>query len=146
MSASGYDPAILRNYYEFAAAVAGIENPDVQQTDVQIPYLLPPSRYVDFLNVKYIFVPSWFDSVAGSTPKYKLVMEENKKDYFRLYENTRVFPRFFLRRRSLVYPTGKRLPAQYGWGSMIRGRLCLCKPKMFLLGLPLTAARKSCPR
>ena len=95
-SASGYDPAILRNYYEFAAAVAGIENPDVQQTDVQIPYLLPASRYTDFLNVKYMFVPSWFDSVAGSHPKYKLVMEENKKDYFRLYENTQVLPRFFL--------------------------------------------------
>ncbi len=95
-SASGYDPAILRNYYEFAAAAGGIAEPDVQTSDVQIPYLLPASRYLDFLNVKYIFVPSWFDSVAGSSSKYKLVMEENTKDYFRLYENTRVLPRFYL--------------------------------------------------
>ena len=95
-SASGYDPAILRNYYEFAAAAAGIEKPDVQTSDVQIPYLLPASRYVDFLNVKHVFVPSWFDSVAGSSAKYKLVMEENTKDYFRLWENTQALPRFFL--------------------------------------------------
>ncbi|MBI4066262.1 YfhO family protein [Candidatus Gottesmanbacteria bacterium] len=94
-SASGYDPAILRNYYEFAAAAAGIEKPDVQTSDVQIPYLRPVSRYTDFLNIKYIFVPSWFDSVAGSNT-YRLVMEENTKDYFRLYENANVLPRFFL--------------------------------------------------
>ena len=95
-SASGYDPAILRNYYEFAAAAAGIEKPDVQTSDVQIPYLLPASRYMDFLNVKHVFVPSWFDSVAGSSTKYKLIMEENTKDYFRLYKNTQALPRFFL--------------------------------------------------
>ncbi|MDP1722124.1 MAG: YfhO family protein [Candidatus Gottesmanbacteria bacterium] len=128
-SASGYDPAILRNYYEFGAAVAGVENPDVQQTDVQIPYLKPSSRYVDFLNVKYIFVPSWFDSVAGSSPKYKLVMEENKKDYFRLYENTTVLPRFFLASQIVGLPDRPSIARAIRAGEHDPGKVVLVQQK-----------------
>ncbi len=103
-SASGYDPSILRNYYEFAAAAGKIENPDVQRSDVQIPYLVPQSRYTDFLNIKYIFVPSWFDSVAGSS-KFSPVLAENIKDFWKLYENKNIFPRFFLAPSLVVFPT-----------------------------------------
>ncbi|MBI3956214.1 YfhO family protein [Candidatus Gottesmanbacteria bacterium] len=103
-SASGYDPAILRNYYEFAVAAADIKDPDVQQTDVQIPYLHPSSRFTDFLNIKYILVPTWFDSVGGPSAKYTVVLEENRKDYWRLYENKSALPRFYLVPSVTVYP------------------------------------------
>ena len=145
MSASGYDPAILRNYYEFGAAVAGIEHPDVQQTDVQIPYLNPASRYVDFLNVKYIFVPSWFDSVAGSTPKYKLVMEENKKDYFRLYENTRVFPRFFLASTIIGLPNREAVARAIRMGEYDPGKVVLMQAKDVPAGFTSDCGTKKLP-
>ncbi len=145
MSASGYDPAILRNYYEFAAAVAGIENPDVQQTDVQIPYLLPASRYVDFLNVKYIFVPSWFDSVAGSSPKYKLVMEENKKDYFRLYENTNVLPRFFLASTVVSLPNREAIARAIRMGEYDPGKVVLMQAKDVPAGFTVDCGTQKLP-
>ncbi|MBI5620879.1 YfhO family protein [Candidatus Gottesmanbacteria bacterium] len=144
-NASGYDPAILRNYYEFAAAVAGIENPDVQQTDVQIPYLRPPSRYVDFLNVKYMFVPSWFDSVAGSSAKYKLVMEENKKDYFRLYENAKVLPRFYLASTIVGLPNREAIARAIRTGEYDPGNVVLVQQNDVPTDSALNCARQPLP-
>lgn len=95
-SATGYDPAILRNYYDFIVAANGLKEYDVQQSDVQIPVLNPLSKYVDFLNIKYILVPTWLDTVGEAGRKYKAVIEDTKKDYWRLYENTSAGPRFSL--------------------------------------------------
>lgn len=95
-SASGYDPAILRNYYEFIVAANKQATYDVQQSDVQIPYIDTHSLYLDFLNIKYILVPSWFDSVGGESARFVLRASDTKKDYWNLYENKNVLPRFFL--------------------------------------------------
>lgn len=92
-SATGYDPSILRTYYVFVASASGqaAENAALSQ-DVQIPYLTPAAAdALDFLNIKYILVPSDYDSFSGNE-RYRLISEKTG----RVYENTTVLPRFFL--------------------------------------------------
>lgn len=117
-SASGYDPSILRKYYEFIAAANGIKDPDVQQNDVQIPPLNLQSRAVDFLNIKYVFVPSWRDSVGGESGRYRLVLEDGKRDYWRLYENKTVTPRFYLVPRLTTLPDRETIAAAIRAGNV----------------------------
>lgn len=103
-SASGYDPSILKNYYEFIAAASGTTKPDVQQSDVQVPYLNVHTFYADMLNIKYVLVPSWFDSVGGSSERFPLVLDDPKTYFWRLYENKTVMPRFFLVPKVVILP------------------------------------------
>lgn len=95
-SATGYDPSILRNYYEYLARASGTTgNEAVLNNDVQVPYLTPQAAdQLDFLNIKYILVPPSHDPFAGSR-RYALIREDTQKAY-RLYENTTVRPRFYL--------------------------------------------------
>ena len=93
-SATGYDPSILRNYYEFSDAVNGSKQPSILNHDVQIPYLNVYSRYLDFLNIKYILVPPTYDPIGITGDRFVLVREDLARQY-RLYENTTVQPRFF---------------------------------------------------
>ncbi len=97
-SASGYDPAILRNYYEFISAANGIERGliDIQQNDVQVPPLDVYSPYTDFLNIRYILVPPWNDVMSVDPNKRFILKSEDSTRQYRLYENTSVFPRFFI--------------------------------------------------
>lgn len=104
-SASGYDPAILKNYYEFIVAANKQTSYDVAQSDVQIPYLNTHSKYLGFVNIKYILVPSWFDSIGGQSDRFRLVLEDNKKDFWKLYENKNVLPRFFLVPNTVILPS-----------------------------------------
>jgi len=95
-STTGYDPSILRNYYEFIDAVNGSVEPSILEHDVQVPYLDVFSRYTDFLNVRYVFVPPWADPLGGvTTERFSLIREDTDRQY-RLYENNNVLPRFFL--------------------------------------------------
>lgn len=104
-SATGYDPSILRNYYEFIDAVNKNETSSVVNQDVQIPYLDLQSPYTDFLNIKYILVPRSADTVAQiSGIRFRLLREDLRRDY-RLYENTSVLPRFFLISNTVPYST-----------------------------------------
>ncbi len=94
-SATGYDPSILRRYYEFIDAANGATSPSILQHDVQVPYLNVGSRYTDFLNIKYIMVPRAYDPIGNTAPERLVRVEENAQQNYRIYENKTVLPRFY---------------------------------------------------
>ncbi|OGG04257.1 hypothetical protein A2Z33_03860 [Candidatus Gottesmanbacteria bacterium RBG_16_52_11] len=102
-SATGYDPSILRNYYEFADAVNGNPGTGILEHNVQIPYLNTASPYIGFLNIRYILVPIGYDPVGGSPDRYSLIAE-NPQEGYRLYENRSVSPRFFAVKTVTILP------------------------------------------
>ena len=104
-SATGYDPSILRSYYEFVALASGKSGEAaVLDADVQVPYLSADSASaIDRLNIKYLMVPIAYDPFANNS-RYTLRREDTKKEY-RLYENTTVFPRFYFSKKSAVRQT-----------------------------------------
>lgn len=87
-SATGYDPSILRAYFEFASGGEGAKS--VLSHDVQIPYIMDPA-ILDRLNIKYIMVPALHDPFSGNG-RYRMIRETD----YRLYENTTVKPRFYI--------------------------------------------------
>lgn len=93
---TGYDPSILRSYYEFIDIANGNKpGASILTHDVQVPYLNVFSQATDFLNIKYILVPRAHDTLYGvKTDRFVLLREDVKRDY-RLYENKTVKPRFF---------------------------------------------------
>lgn len=95
-SATGYDPSILRPYFEYVAHSAGGSGERaVLSHDIQVPYLTPEAAEgIDRLNIKYIQVPVAYDPFAG-VDRYRKISESKAFDY-RLYENTSVQQRFFL--------------------------------------------------
>jgi len=99
-SASGYDPSIVKTYYEYIARASGGSGEKAMLSfDVQVPYLTPKSaQTIDTLNIKYIIVPPDYDPFAKN-PRYSFIGGDEKNTY-RLYENTTVLPRFYLRDRS----------------------------------------------
>lgn len=99
-SATGYSPSILRPYYEYIARATGKSGEAaMMHHDVQVPYLSPAQAgTLDFLNIKYILVPPDHDPFMGN-PRYNLIWDDDARKY-RLYENTTVYPRFFLSDRS----------------------------------------------
>ncbi len=94
-SATGYDPSILRRYYEYVAEASGKKGKEaVLSQDVQVPYVTPASAdALDVLNIKYIMVPVAYDPFAGNS-RYVLARSDAIRG-FRVYENTTVKPRFF---------------------------------------------------
>lgn len=86
-SATGYDPSIIRSYYEFTSGGNGKKA--VLSHDVQIPYVTDPA-ILDRLNVKYIMVPKVYDPFLGNS-RYLLIRDTTQ----RVYENTTVKSRFF---------------------------------------------------
>lgn len=98
-SMTGYSPSIYRPYYEYIARQLGMKGEWAMRSyDVQVPYLSAKNAdSIDFLNVKYILVPQEYDPVDNN-PRYKPVLDDDVKQY-RLYENTTVLPRFYLRER-----------------------------------------------
>ncbi|MBI4065023.1 YfhO family protein [Candidatus Gottesmanbacteria bacterium] len=104
-SATGYDVAILKSYYEFIDAAAGNRGSSILEQDVQVPYITQFSPWVDFLNIKYIMHPRAYDPLFGTkNDRFTLIREDTTYDY-RLYENKTVLPRFFYVSESLVVPT-----------------------------------------
>jgi len=94
-SVTGYDPIIYKPYYAFIDALNGADKPSIDQHDVQVPYLDVYSPYFNYLNIKYIMVPRFYDSIQPTSSIYKLVIDKPEISY-RLYENLNPNPRFFL--------------------------------------------------
>jgi hypothetical protein len=106
-NATGYDPSILTNYYDFADAVNRNQGTSLLEHNVQIPYLDLFSPYIDFLNIKYVMVPSDFDPLSGqNTARYKLILNNPDRSY-RVYENAYAMPRFFMVKSANILPTRK---------------------------------------
>lgn len=95
-SSTGYDPSILKNFYEYIFLANGdAVGPSILSHDVQVPYLDVFSSATDFLNIKYILVPRAYDPLYGvKTDRFTLLREDVNRDY-RLYKNKTVKPRFF---------------------------------------------------
>ncbi len=95
-SATGYDVAILKSYYEFIDIANGnAPGSSILTHDVQVPYLNVFSPATDFLNIKYILVPRAYDPLYGvKSDRFVLLREDINRDY-RLYENKTVKQRFF---------------------------------------------------
>lgn len=95
-STTGYDPSILRNYYEFIDAAGGHMNPSFLEHNVQVPYVDLNSEYINYLNIKYIFMPNWLDPIMGlATPQYHKIFDDPER-FYRLYENKSLYPRFYI--------------------------------------------------
>lgn len=104
-STTGYDPSILRNYYEFIDAANKNPTPSILMHDVQVPYLDVYSRATDFLNIKYILHPPAYDSIGGKSSDRFTLLRDNKSRDYRLYENKNVLPRFFLVQDARIFST-----------------------------------------
>lgn len=97
-SVTGYDPSMLRNYFEFISAMNGMSEPSIRDYDVQVPYLDLLSPYVNFLNIKYVLVPPWQDPIGRAYSDWYTMLREDGQRMYRLYQNNRVLPRFFFTR------------------------------------------------
>ncbi len=107
-NATGYDPSILRSYYEYIDMSNG--NPpgaSILSHDIQVPYLNVYGNALDALNIKYILHPRGYDPLAGASgqaaSRFKLIREDALRDY-RLYENTSVLPRFYFVGETAINP------------------------------------------
>lgn len=93
-SVNGIESGMLRRYYEFMDAVNGMSAPDFYTYDSQVPYTNFNSRLIDFLNVKYVIVPSSADAVASfAGDRYKQISTADSQD-IRIYESSTALPRF----------------------------------------------------
>jgi len=120
-NATGYDPSILRNYYEFVDAASGNKEPSIIKQDVQVPYMKVYSPYLNFLNIKYVLEPPALDPIGGTSgERYTLLREDIERDY-RLYENKTVLPRFYF------VPTVTSLPREEAKELLITGSVDLTK-------------------
>lgn len=93
-SASGYDPVILKSYYEF---INGINRSTdlvsvLSQYNIEIPPANQNSSYIDFLNVGYLLLATGFHPEGFDKLRYKQLYQ-NKA--ITVYENQTVLPRYF---------------------------------------------------
>lgn len=96
-SVSGYDTPPLRTMYEFLLAVNGYQFSDVLAYSESIPlFRAITSPYLNFLNVKYMLVPISADPIVADRSGQFTLLKQDASRAWRLYENTRVLPRFFL--------------------------------------------------
>lgn len=99
-SVTGYSPSIYRPYYDYIAREEGMSGDVAMRSyDIQVPYLSAArADTIDFLNIKYILVPSAYDPFSDNF-RYTVLSDDVKNGY-RLYENTTVLPRFYLKDRT----------------------------------------------
>lgn len=102
-SATGYDPLILRNYYEFINAANGYTN--ILREDMQIPYLLPDSLAIPYLSIRYILEPVLGAPLSQNRPNTIRLIVENKQRWYNLWENTKLIPRYFLVSQTKTLPS-----------------------------------------
>ena len=106
-SVSGYDTPQLRRYTEFLMAVNGVAIGDLgPYTETIPPFTNLASPFTDFLNIRYIFVP--YDQDLGTIdPKRFVPRLTDEARGYRLFENTRVLPRFYFVPTVQVLPSAK---------------------------------------
>jgi hypothetical protein len=107
-SSTGYDTAMLRNYYEFIDAAVGHTSPGITDNDIQVPYLNLHSQYVNFLNIKYVFTPLFMDDI-GDNPGKRFILLKEQPGAWRFYQNNDALPRYFIVGSLSVYPNRKEI-------------------------------------
>ena len=107
-SATGYETGMLRNYYEFVDAANMRDAPSFTIHDVQVPYLTYRAftqGYADFLNIRYVLVPSNLDPIGNALPDRVTLVRDDESAGYRLYENTQYLPRFFFVPNATILPS-----------------------------------------
>lgn len=100
---NGYHSMMLNNYYHFFELI----NKSPEALLVKYPNELPPvsahSKFLDFLNVKYVINPIPSDDIGRDIPgKLKTVYVDPN---YKLYENLTYSPRFYLVKNAIIYKT-----------------------------------------
>ncbi|MCL5797831.1 MAG: YfhO family protein [Patescibacteria group bacterium] len=93
-STTGYDPMILRNYFDFIDIANGNRSSSQEYYNVEVPPLSPYSPALDFLNIGFIMTEAdrnWQE--RGRPIKFSTLLSSDK---YILYKNNNVLPRFFL--------------------------------------------------
>lgn len=107
-SASGYDPIILRSYYEFINALN--KSTEVSavfpQYNIEIPTPDPNSPLINFLNIKYLLLAKGYKPEGIDENRYELKYTNN---LVTLYENKNVLPRYFWVDDIVSYHNGSQL-------------------------------------
>ena len=87
-STSGYDPVILRNYYDFIDAANTSRLSSLLLYNVEIPPLNLNPAILNFLNISRVLVDYPADDLSGLKLK-------SKTEYYSLFENTSYQEKFF---------------------------------------------------
>lgn len=112
-SATGYDPQMLKNYYEFIDAMSGNEKSSITSLDVQIPYIPNSSPWIDFLNIKYLITPlAYGDNSLLLKNKFTLIADDWNRYFFQAFENTTYAKRFFFVKSALKVDSEEQVLAK----------------------------------
>ncbi len=107
-STSGYNPIVLKNYYQFIDLTNKSSQSSVPFYNVEIPPPSYASASIDFLGINYLIADKTYDlTPINLNPKYQLIKEIKS---YALFKNTSAMPRFFMTFRSIGYKNNDDLP------------------------------------
>ena len=107
-SATGYDPSILKSYYEFVEAINKSTRSSLVDHDVQVPYMDVTSPYISYLGIKHLMLPyGTYDPNVGRGSGMWELLRTDKVAGYQLYTNTKVMKRFFLVHNAQFYKTNE---------------------------------------
>jgi len=109
-SATGYDPSILKSYYEFIEALNKSTRSSLVDHDVQVPYMDVTSPYISFLSIKHLMLPNgaYDPNIGRGSGMWELARTDSVAGY-QLYTNTKVMERFFFVSNAQFYKTRERI-------------------------------------
>lgn len=112
-SATGYDPSILKSYYEFVEALNKSTRSSLVDHDVQVPYMDVTSPYISFLGIKYLMLPNgtYDPNIGRGSGMWELARTDSIAGY-QLYTNTKVMERFFFVSNAQFYKTREPIIAK----------------------------------
>ena len=106
-STSGYNPIILKSYYEFIDLANKSPQSSISYYNVEIPPLSTDSSAVDLLGVKYLMADKAYDlTPIRLNPKYQLV---NESSIYALFKNPSAMDRFFMTDKAAIYKKSEDL-------------------------------------
>ncbi len=109
-SATGYDPSILKSYYDFVEALNKSTRSSLVDHDVQVPYMDVTSPYISFLGIKHLMLPygAYNPNTGRGSGMWDLARTDNEAGY-ELYTNTKVAERFFFVSNAYFYKTREQI-------------------------------------
>lgn len=107
-STSGYNPIILKNYYQFIDLTNKSNQSSISYYNVEIPPPSYDSSAIDFLGVNYLIADQVYDlTLMKLNPKFGGPVRETKS--YVLFENLSAMPRFFMTYKSIEYKNNDEL-------------------------------------
>lgn len=107
-STSGYNPIVLKNYYQFIDLTNKSSQSSVPFYNVEIPPPSYASPAIDFLGINYLIADRTYDlTPINLNPKYQLIKETK---FYALFKNISAMPRFYMTFRPIGYKNSDDLP------------------------------------